>query len=266
MEIMERESRERLPLAGIVGVVIPTLGNRPDYLAESLRSVIDARIRHIVIVSPEPPVLPKDLLSQGVKFVDDPQQGLAAAINRGIAQLPDEVDVVTWLGDDDCLIGENHAAAVEALRHSGRSAVFGSCEYVDGFGRKLFLSRSGRWAVPLMRIGPQLVPQPGSLVERHSYNEVGGLDESLNWAFDLDLFIKLGKSSRGLHYVPIALAKFRWHEGSLSVGGRKGSVREASAVRRFHLPKVARSLSFFWEPVAIRAILIAGKVVSRTKA
>lgn len=253
-------------LVGVVGVVIPTLGNRPKYLEESLRSVIESGIRHIIIVTPEQLELPHDLTSQGVTILRDPGRGLAAAINRGIAQLPSEVDIVTWLGDDDSLIAANHSAAVDELKNSRKSAVYGSCEYVDEFGSQLFHSRSGRWAVPLMRFGPQLVPQPGSLMTRSAFNEVGGLDESLQWAFDLDLFIRLSKFRKGFAFVNFPVAQFRWHADSLTAGSRKGSVREASQVRKKYLPSPLATLSWLWEPVISWLILQAGGLVNRRAA
>jgi len=253
-------------LVGVVGVVIPTLGNRPKYLEESLRSVIDSGIRNILIVAPETVNISQDLLSQGVTILRDPGRGLAAAINLGISQLPGEVDIVTWLGDDDSLIAANHSAAVDELKNSRKSAVYGSCEYVDEFGSKLFHSRSGRWAVPLMRFGPQLVPQPGSLLTRSAFNEVGGLDETLHWAFDLDLFIRLSKFRKGFRFINSPVAQFRWHADSLTAGSRKGSVREASRVRKKYLPGPLATLSWLWEPVISWLILQAGALVNRRAA
>ena len=97
-----------------------------------------------------------------------------------------------------------------------------------------------------MRFGPQLIPQPGALFRRDKYLEIGGLNPKLKWAFDLDLLIRLSQVGE-LRFTPMTLAKFRWHQGSLSVGGRAGSVVEASAVRVAALPRYLQGVSFFWE-------------------
>ena len=60
-----------------------------------------------------------------------------------------------------------------------------------------------------MQFGPQLLPQPGSLFDRAVFERVGGLDESLKWAFDLDLFLKLRGCGR-VEFVDAPLAEFRW--------------------------------------------------------
>ena len=189
--------------------------------------------------------------------VDDPGTGLAAAINAGIAALPDDVRFATWLGDDDRLTFGSLELARRALAKPGTVASFGQCQYIDAAGRPIWLNKSGKWAVPLMRFGPQLLPQPGSLFDRTTFEEIGGLDESLKWAFDLDLFLRLRRRGR-LEFVNAPLAEFRWHAGSLSVGSRSGSVNEASVVRRRHFPLVVRRLSDLWEPFVRRLILRAG--------
>ena len=85
--------------------------------------------------------------------------------------------------------------------------------------------------------------------------------EELRWAFDLDLFLRLRRRGR-FTYIGRPLAEFRWHEGSLSVGGRDGSVDEASRVRRQAHGPVGRVLSRLSEPFVKWAILFAGTRVS----
>jgi GT2 family glycosyltransferase len=141
--------------------------------------------------------------------------------------------------------------------------VFGQCRYIDSEGKQIWLNRSGRWASPLMLFGPQLVPQPGSLIRREEFEAIGGLDESLKWAFDLDMFLKLRRQRDGLRFLRSTLSEFRWHNESLSVGSRIGSVEEASQVRSRHLPVPMRQLSGLWEPVLRRIIYLAGTRLSK---
>ena len=140
--------------------------------------------------------------------------------------------------------------------------VFGSCDYIDHLGRKIFTMKSGSWAVPLMRFGPDLIPQPGSLFRRDAFETVGGLRADLGWAFDFDLFLAFSKIGR-FAFLPEVLSKFRWHPGSLSVNGRRDSVNEASSVRKAHLTKPLRSVSELWEWPVRQATYVAGIRVSR---
>jgi len=107
-----------------------------------------------------------------------------------------------------------------------------------------------------------LIPQPGALIRRDAYTAIGGLNTSYKWAFDLDLLFRLKKLGE-LDFVDVTLAKFRWHQGSLSVGGRKGSVNEASSIRRASLPRMVQVISPLWEIPMRQAIFAAGNRLNR---
>ena len=248
----------------LIGVVIPTLGDRPEYLQESILSIRQAGTAHNSVVRPERASAIDQALGGKVdSIVDDPGRGLAHAINTGINCLPTNVKYSTWLGDDDRLVAGSLLKVSMYLDEKFDAAfVFGQCQYIDASGQKLWLNKSGKWTELLMLCGPQLIPQPGSLFRRSSFEQVGGLDENLKWAFDLDLFLKLRKAGK-FGFLNEPLAEFRWHEGSLSVGSRQGSVDEASKVRRRHLPQGMKQASVVWEPLLRKIILFAGTRVSK---
>jgi hypothetical protein len=138
---------------------------------------------------------------------------------------------------------------------------FGACDYIDAKGSVVWKNRSGKWTVPVLRFGPDLIPQPGAIFRRSAFTDVGGLKTNLGWAFDFDLFISLSKLGK-LKYINQTLAQFRWHPESLSVEHRKRSVEEASQVRVSHLPAWLRPFSFLWEYPVRQATLVAGKRLS----
>jgi GT2 family glycosyltransferase len=246
-----------------VGIVVPTLGNRPDYLEQCLRSIRAAGEAHILLVAPAS-FNTEALRSAGLidSVVLDAGGGLAAAINQGIRALPSTVKYVNWLGDDDLLTANSLFTSAAALDKDNQTVMaFGSCDYIDGEGQTVWVNKSGQWAVPLLRFGPDLIPQPGALFRRTAFEKVGGLRTDLGWAFDFDLFIRLSKVGK-LRFLNQTLAKFRWHPESLSVEHRKKSVSEASQVRVSHLPALLRPISFIWEYPVQQATLIAGKRVT----
>ena len=246
-----------------VGIVVPTLGNRPDYIEQCLRSIRSAGDAHILLVAPA------SLNSSGLKssglidsVVVDQGGGLPAAINQGINELPSHVEYVNWLGDDDLLTEGSLETTAKVLDNDAEAVmVFGCCDYIDGKGQIIWTNSSGQWAVPLLRFGPDLIPQPGALFRRSDFEKVGGLRTDLGWAFDFDLFIRLSKVGK-LLFINQTLAKFRWHPESLSVEHRKKSIAEASQVRVSHLPRLLRPISFIWEYPVRQATLIAGKRVT----
>jgi GT2 family glycosyltransferase len=247
-----------------VGIVVPTLGTRPDYLEQNLRSIRAAGEAFVLVVAPksfdQANMVKAGLIDQ---FVEDPKKGLAEAINLGFERLPKNIELINWLGDDDLLTKDSLEKSSKALQeNTGAAFAFGACDYIDDRGNKIWANRSGPWAVPLLRFGPDLIPQPGALFRRDAFNEIGQLSSNFGWAFDFDLFIKLSKTGKGI-YLPETLAAFRWHPDSLSVGMRKKSVAEASAVRKSHLPAWVRPLSILWEWPIRQVTLIAGSRVSK---
>jgi hypothetical protein len=246
-----------------VGIVIPTLGTRPSFLRESLESIRDAGGAQVHLVTPYPSDV-AELQRSGLvdRVLTDPRNGLSAAIDFGMRSFGESCRFINWLGDDDSLTpGSIDITKSYLERNSDAVAVFGGCRYVNESGQQLWVNRSGSWAVPLLRCGPQLIPQPGALIRRDAYLEIGGLNHDYKWAFDLDLFIRLSKLG-SLGYVDEILACFRWHEGSLSVGGRRGSVEEASRVRKAFLPRLIRPVSEVWEWPMRQAISFAGGRIS----
>jgi GT2 family glycosyltransferase len=250
-----------------IGIVVPTIGGRPEYLPLALRSITEAGERHnthILLVGNKG-FDASEFLAQNLidEYRDEPEPGLAAKINWAFSQLPPSVKFINWIGDDDLYTPGAITAAYERISQKDQPVlVFGGCEYIDPKGTPIFTNKAGQWAVPLLRFGPQLIPQPGALYRRDAFEKVGGLSTEFGWAFDFNLFLSLSKIGRCV-YLGKTLAKFRWHPGSLSVSRRRESVREASAVRKAHLPKWLRPISPLWDYPVQQATYWAGVRVSK---
>ena len=246
-----------------VGIVVPTLGERPGYLIQSLRSIRTAGDAHVCLVA-STDFDSRTLLETGMidQFVIDPGNGLALAIHAGISALPKEVVFINWLCDDDLLSSSSISQARKVIAEDSRIAlVFGYCDYIDENGERVWSNRFGRWAALLLHFGPDLIPQPGSLIRRSHYEQVGGLNGKYKWAFDFDLYIRIKKLGR-LQFVKATLSSFRWHPDSLSVQHRRRSVTEASSVRVSHLPPALRPLSILWETPVREVTFLAGLLLS----
>ena len=119
-----------------VGIVVPTLGTRPEYLRQCLLSIREAGPAFVLLVTKE--VEKADgLHAEGLvdSIVPDPGQGLPEAINLGITNLPREVEYINWLGDDDLLTTDSllHSSAV-LDKEPKTVLLFGSCDYIDEDG------------------------------------------------------------------------------------------------------------------------------------
>jgi GT2 family glycosyltransferase len=243
--------------------VVPTLGRRPEYLArtlESLRQIGGVQVA-VVLVAPALTTHLNSLARDaGVSYMTQSGSGISNAINDGWREHGAGHEYWAWLGDDDELTASSAATAVGYLkRHPGASMVYGWCDYIDSEGRTRFRVRPSALAARLLRWGPDLVPQPGSVARASAVREAGYLDESLRYAMDLDLFLRLADVGK-LGYVPRLLARFRWHEGSTTVRAPTESDAEARLVRaRTWVGR--RRIGFATEGPA----MLAGRILHRTQ-
>lgn len=181
----------------------------------------------------------------GGRWVSESSHGIGAALNQGFqgATTP----FLGWLGDDDVLTAGSLDVTLLALqRDPGAVMVYGRVLCVDEDGQGLFMIAPGRLGAQLMRIGHDFVPQPGCLFRRDAFMEVGGLDESLKYAMDLDLFLKLRTRGRVI-YVAKVLSQFRRHEGSLTVSNPAPG-QEARTVRRRHMGRLSSLIDPYVHP------------------
>jgi GT2 family glycosyltransferase len=186
---------------------------------------------------------------------------MPAAVNAGLASATSERYYV-WVGDDDRLVARGIAALVEELEKDDHAVVaHGQCHYITHSGSVIGTSGAGALARFLLPWGPNLIPHPGTIVRISALRSIGFFDPALNYALDLDVFLKL--RGRGTFVSrPVVSAQFRWHPESLTVADRQASSVEAMAIKRSHLPTWVRPLSPLWHWPVAWASMIASEMVS----
>jgi len=230
-------------------VVLPTLGERLDSLAETLEAV-DAQRADVdltlVVVMPAGAAAARELVAgYSAVIVDDPREGISAAINCGLAARTDE-DFYAWIGDDDLF----RAGGLLALRNllgenPGAVLSYGGCEYIDPTGKVLAVSNAGSLAKFLLPWGPDLIPHPGTMIALDALEAIGGFDVTLKYAMDLDAFLKL-RAHGSFVCTRTTVSAFRWHPDSLTVANRLNSSRESESVKTRHLVPLLRPISPLW--------------------
>jgi GT2 family glycosyltransferase len=247
-----------------VGVVVPTIGERPQYLESTLKSIREAGESFVVLVGRKG-FDASSFQKAGLVdiYVDEVESSVPNKINQGFRALPETIEYITWIGDDDLLAPGGLGIAIKALEKPEKPLlVYGHCQYIDSDGKDVLVKRSGSWAVPLLRFGPQLIPQPSAFFRRDAFEKVGGLSDKFQFAFDFDLFLKLTNLGKAV-FIDQILSSHRWHATSLTYSRRWESVREASKVRVSNLSPVIRLISFVWELPIQLVTYLAGTILSR---
>ena len=161
--------------------------------------------------------------AEGVRWVSEPDRGLAHAVNKGIERARGEV--IGWLNADDVYlpgalerVGEAFARRPELPWATGR------CLIVDREGREIRRAVTAykdlllrRWSYGLY-LTHNFVSCPATFMRRSALARVGVLDERFSYSMDYDLFLRLGRLGPP-EVIDAPLAAFRMAEGSLSTSG-----------------------------------------------
>ena len=246
-------------------MVLPTLGQRPDYLKLTLESLNDQKevLFDLVMIFPLNNV---ETMALAKKYnaitVEDPGS-ISKAVNAGIAHAKSHHEYIGWIGDDD-FITPNSLEIATKLLDADNSAVlaYGYCDYIDEHGNKLFSSRAGKLAPWLMTWGPNLVPCPGAVFRKKAIDQVGGFDENNKYSMDLDILLKLRKTGKFIN-TKTTLAAFRWHSTSQTVNNREAVLNESEQVKRIYLSKPLQKIAPVWEPLVRIATKIAANQVDK---
>ena len=250
-------------------VVLPTLGDRLEFLEATLRSCKELAEQVPTTVAMVVPVRaePARALGRhyGAVLIDDPGTGMADAVNAGLGASSTE-NFYVWVGDDDELVPAGVVALMKALEEQVSAVVaYGHCEYIDVAGRVIGHSKAGALATLVLPWGPNLIPHPGTVVGLDALEAVGGFDSSLSYALDLDVFLKLRRVG-GFISQPTVSARFRWHADSATVADRSASAKQAMAVKNRHLPAWLRGVSWIWNyPVSWASQVAAWAVTLRAR-
>ncbi len=127
-------------------------------------------------------------------WVSEPDTGQSNAINKGLTRATG--DVFAWLNSDDYLMpGALHAVAQMYMQNPDAGAYVGAGEFVNEKGRVLL--RKEPPVITLESLYDWLATfhfmQPSCFVARDTWNAVGGLDESVHIAMDVDLWLKIAR-------------------------------------------------------------------------
>lgn len=185
---------EQLPL---ISIVTPSY-NQAQFLEETILSVVNQdypNLEYFVIdgLSTDGSVdIIRKYTDQLAYWVSEEDKGQAHAINKGFAHARGEV--LGWLNSDDFLLPGALAHVADTIRKQPRSVAWvGGCYRIDPNGRILSTVMPRRLdRASLADWGYRgFFYQPSCFFSAQAWHETGGLDESLRFALDLDLWLRL---------------------------------------------------------------------------
>lgn len=208
-----------------VSVLVPTY-NRASYIQEAVQSALQQTCQDIEVIVVDDGST--DDTAGVIRAIKDPRLRYTFQENRGVASALNTAarlaqgEYVAMLGSDDRWHPELLATLTRRLDEAPElGVVYARAQGMDAYGQPL----------PQLLGAPEKFPgQPlqsllygdcvcaiAAVIRRTCLEQVGGFDESLHANEDWDLWIRLAEHTR-FAYVPLVLAHFRIHAGSLTSG------------------------------------------------
>lgn len=161
-------------------------------------------------------------------WVSEKDGGYADALAKGFDRATG--DILCWINTGDLYLSGALDDARERIA-GDLDMIFGDDFYIDEDNRVLSYSRG--WVPDLrmaMLYGGWTPLQDACFWRRSLYQRIGGIDRSLHYAADYDMFLRMALAGR-TGYVPVTFSAFRRHAGQKSISGSAAYEEERKQVR-----------------------------------
>ena len=207
----------------LISIVTPSF-NQVSFIGEALESVRlqnAENYEHLVIdgMSTDGTV---DLLrkqatnrkQQNVFWISERDRGQSEALNKGFRQAKGEI--IGWLNSDDRYRAGCFEYIVQAFKDNPEvDIIYGDYLMVDALGKVLRIRREIEFnAFVLLYHRILYIPTTATFFRRRVFEEDNWLDEALQYAMDLEFFVRLSKRGYRFKHIPQLLADFRMQPNS----------------------------------------------------
>jgi glycosyltransferase involved in cell wall biosynthesis len=244
-----------------ISVVTPNF-NMAGYLPATIRSVLDnlgPQDEYFIIdggSSDGSVEAIETYQSRLTGWVSERDSGYAEAIGKGFRRATG--DIFCWINSGDLLLAGAFDRARQRLAEADAKFIFGDDFYIDENDRVLRYSRGKVADIrTAMLYGGWTPLQDACFWRRDLYELVGGIDASVKYAADYDLFLRMAMSGETA-YAPFAFSAFRRHDGQKSIGSAARYAVDKEAARQRLLSKLgsspaATAIKGFFEKNRMRA-------------
>ena len=191
-------------------------------------------------------------------WVSEPDQGYADAIAKGFARC--NGDLLCWVNSGDLLLRGALDAARFAFAETGADMIFGDDVYIDEEDHVIQVSRGDVSHLRnAMLYGGWSPLQDACYWTKALYEKVGGINRTLRYAADYDLFMRFALEGKCVR-VPYIFSAFRRHPGQMSIGKASAYRAEREKCRSRYMAQFAetgprgwKQRGLFWLAVRLKA-------------
>jgi len=227
-----------------ISIITPSY-NQGQFLEETIRSVLDQdypNLEYIIIdggSTDNSVEIIKKYEAHLAYWVREKDRGQTNAINKGFKRATG--DILNWLNSDDLLAPRALRAVAAAFdKCPDADFYFGDFKVIDNRGRNMFSRKSPPYHFATLFWGRQLSNQPAVFFKRSVPEDIGYLDESLNFCMDTEFWIRAARHRKIFHQIKKPLAMARLHGDAKTAQLQKVLHEEhKSIVRRYRQWRLA---------------------------
>jgi glycosyltransferase involved in cell wall biosynthesis len=147
------------------------------------------------------------------RWVSEKDKGQSDAIQKGFAIA--RGDILAWLNSDDTYLPNALQIATRAFHDERVAVIYGRSEFTDENGNVVGHYRTEPFDSERLAVF-NFIAQPSVFFRRATFERVGGIEPSLHYVMDFDLWIRMSREHRFV-YVQELLSTFRLHDESKTV-------------------------------------------------
>ena len=249
--------------------VIPVKGDRPffkDALASLESQGMGEELEVIVQDGGEGSGGVGELVSGGVKYYREDDNGQSDALNKGFAKAKGEW--LFWLNADDVLL-TGVLIKVKQLLHSSTPPlatlnwIVGDTVYIDEQGKVKDVRCDAKWRSWFGKKLSVWTGGPSAFFRRELWERRGGFDAGLKYVMDIDLWTRWAKAGEKFVGLGDYVWGFRVHGGSRTMNGENSAAQIAEC--RAIEAKYGVSSGGFWRNVTRIASVLDGSWSKRKR-
>jgi glycosyltransferase involved in cell wall biosynthesis len=156
----------------------------------------------------------RDNEQANISWISERDSGQSEALNKGFRQIKGEI--VGWLNSDDRYREGCFEHVAQAFENNPEvDIVYGDYLIVDELGKALKIRREIEFSAFILLYHRVLyIPTTTTFFRRRVFDENNWINEKLQYAMDLDFFIRLSKRGYRFKHIPEILADFRLQPNS----------------------------------------------------
>jgi glycosyltransferase involved in cell wall biosynthesis len=243
-----------------LSVVVPSF-NQGQFIERTIKSIISQNYPNLEIIVMDGGSTDETLSiidryrAHIAHFESGPDGGQAAAIAKGF--LLARGDFISWLNSDDTYNPDALLAIGRYLAlHPKVEFLYGNTRIIDANDRQLSFKRSVKFWLPVMKYAYLTVPQMSAFWSRALYLRAGGMDQTLRFCMDYDLFVRMSQISAPRR-INETIGNFRIHGASKTTNLEKVRLREDSIVQERYC---AIKPSMGWQFKFMRSLMLVALI------